>query len=213
MSDRIQWSICLTAVILFACHFWQFFDSNFMVQPLTRVILYPVLLLGVFIFGRKSILYVFLIFAYVSALNITFENYTPFIVVSLFCLIKGREPVSGHKKFYVSCLGIYALCTLVSFQLNEKTPSHIVIHFANCVWIYLTIHFFVKKGKAKRHLKLDDIQKRILGELSAGKMMKEIDFVNKNTVTNKIREAMIANNLMTKEQLLMQYIAEYVDNA
>lgn len=210
-TDIIQLSICLASIILLVCHIWQFFDSGYMFQPLTRIILYPILIVSVFFFGRKAILYVFLGFAYITALDVTFENYTPFIVVVLFCSIKGKEPVSKNKGFYIMYLGIYVLCAMVSCQRHDKDASHIVIHFVNCAWIYLAVYFFIKKGKPKRHLKLDDIQIRILKELSEGKMQKEIDFVNKNTVTNKLHDALIENNLMTKEQLLMRYIAEYVE--
>lgn len=211
-SDWIQWLTCLTAALLLVCHIWQFYDSGYMFQPLTRIILYPVLIIAVFLIGRKAILYVFLVFAYVSTLDITFENYTSFIVVCIFCFIKGKEPVRQNKKFYIIHLSIYALCALVSCQRHDKDASHIVIHFVNCIWIYITIFFFIKKGRSKRHLVLDDIQKRILKELSEGKMQKEIDFVNKNTITNKLHDALIENNLMTKEQLLMRYIEEYVEN-
>lgn len=210
-TDRIQWTICLASVVLLACHVWQFFDSGYMFQPLTRIVLYPALIISVFFFGRNAILYVFLIFGYVTALDVTFENYTPFIVVVLFCFIKGKEPVSKNKGFYILHLGLYALCALISCQRHDKDASHIVIHFVNCAWIYLVVYFFIKKGKPKRHLKLDDVQMRILKELSEGKMQKEIDFVNKNTVTNKIHDALIENNLMTKEQLLMRFIEEYVE--
>lgn len=210
-ADRIQWTICMVSVVLLVCHVWQYYDSGCMFQPLTRIILYPILIIDVFFLGRKAILYVFLVFAYTTALDITFENYTSFIMVSIFCFIKGKEPISKNKGFYILYLGIYAACALVACQRHDKDASHIVIHFANCAWIYLTVYFFIKKNKPKRHLKLDDMQKRILKELSEGKMQKEIDFVNKNTVTNKLHDALIENNLMTKEQLLMRYIEEYVE--
>lgn len=211
ISDKIQWSICATSVVLLVCHIWQFYDSQFMFQPLSRIVLYSILIPAVFVFGRKAIFVLFLIFAYVAALDITFENYTSFIVVMIISMVNAKDNFKKDLKIYIPYLAVYAACALISCQRHDKDASHIVIHIANCFWLFFITYIFIKKGKKKKHLKLDDVQKKILSELASGKLQKEITFVNKNTIKNKIQKALVDNDLLSKEQLLMLYIREYVE--
>ena len=211
ISDKFQWSICATSVVLLVCHIWQFYDSHYLFQPLSRIVLYSILIPAVFVFGRKAIFVLFLIFAYVAALDITFENYTSFIVVMIISMVYAKDDFKKDLKIYIPYLAIYAACVLISCQRHDKDASHIVIHFANCFWLFFITYIFIKKGKNKKHLKLDDVQKRILKELASGKLQKEIDFCNKNTVKNKLDKAIIDNDLLSKEHLIMLYIKEYID--
>lgn len=211
-SDKILSGSIAVCIFLLFWHVWQFIYSGYAIEPLIRVVFYACLIPCIFLFGRNALFYGFLIFAYILTLTIQFNNYTPFIIITLFCMIK--IPGIGKKEMIkkLIILFIYLMLVFVVCSIHGKCVSHLVIHLVNCFCIFFITSYFVKNKTYPKPLILDETQKQILQEIASGKQQKEITFVSKNTITAKLKDAMETNKLLTKEHLLMRYIAENIEN-
>lgn len=201
-NDSIIWRSALIASLLFCFHLYQLIDSNFLIQPLIRVIFYALLIPALFLIGRKALPFGFFLFALAIGLTISFDNYTPFLIVALACFLV--------PKAEILFLSLYALDIIAVCMLHDKSPIHLLIHYINCIFFYSFLKLLIK-GRAKREpLILTPEETFILEELRNGKQQKEILTFSKNTVTKKLREARLRNNLATTEELLTRYIASLI---
>lgn len=187
-------SIILWAALI-ALHIQQYIASGHDYRPLMRVIataLYPIFIITG---GRKGLYWFFFCYGNMVAVTTTFQNYTAFLILTLFTLY-----VPSMK---IPTLILYAVDIIIVATYRDKTPVHLAIHAINCTMIFQVINSLYKPIRMKLHLTADE--EIILKQLIEGKHQKEIDQYSQNTVTNKIKDAIRRNNLKNKEELIERY--------
>lgn len=186
------------AIVFDGFHCYQFISSNFDYKPLLRLIMSGMLPMVIFFFGRKGLYWEFYVFANVIALYTTFQNYTAFVIITIFTML--------NPKMKMPAIVLYVLEIVIIATLRDKTPVHIAIHFCNCMIMYYTLNYLLKPSVLKNKLELTTDETMIIEELLQGKQQKEIIGFSANTVTNKLKQARERNHIATTEELLQRYL-------
>lgn len=205
IADKLQWGISIFSVVSFALHHYQFCDSGHLVEPLIRMVYCLLIPFVVFFCGRKSIKYIFLVFALTVELFAQFHNYTAFIICLFFVALK---PKSRNITF-----SLYFVDALITCTLHDKSAIHLTIHFMNCAFLWFVFQYIIEHArnlfkKEYSKLNLDDKERFILAQLADGAKQKEIDGYSENTVSKKLKLMREKNFCKTNEELIMRYIAE-----
>lgn len=199
-NDKILLFSIIFNLMLFGLHHYQWMDSG-SYKPLVRMIfclLYPLI---IFFLGRNGFYYYFFVYGNFLALTCTFQNYTAFVILTIFTIYK--------PKMKYTTLILYVLDIIVISTLREKTPIHLAIHFINCIFVYFALTRTLVVKYKKLDLLPDEI--RILEKLAAGCAQKEIEFFSPNTVCNKLKAARIRNNFNSNDDLILAFINEKND--
>lgn len=205
IADKYCWVSCIFSFFLLGFHIYQFIDSNFLFQPLIRIIycfIYPFV---IFFFGREAILFLFILFALFIEQFADFSNYTSFFIIVFFLFV--------YSRFTIPALIIYILDVIIVCESHGKSSIHLVIHFINCGFIFVAskIIFNICVSKIKknsRKLDLDETDRFILQQLSKGAKQKEIEGFSENTVSKRLKKMRDRNFCESNSELLMLFIAE-----
>lgn len=102
---------------------------------------------------------------------------------------------------------VYLLNVFIAFTLKRLGIVPFVIH---CIYIFMfqTKLQYVFKVNKPNKLNLTDDERKILDELKAGKMQKQIDGWSEQTISAKIKSARERNLCETTNELLTQYRLE-----
>ena len=102
---------------------------------------------------------------------------------------------------------VYLVNVFIAFTLKRLGIVPFVIH---CIYIFMfqTKLQYVFKVNKPNKLNLTDDERKILDELKAGKMQKEIDLFSQQTISAKIKSARERNLCETTNELLTQYRLE-----
>lgn len=152
-----------------------------------------------FFFGRKG--YAFAILTYACSLVYVnnFYNYG-----SAFFLIIAY---SAYPKIKPQATVIFMTNMLYSFTL-QKLPATSA-GFQIAYWLmYESLKDWLWAVKPAVRLTLTDDERKILDELKAGKMQKEIDLFSQQTISAKIKSARERNLCETTNELMAQYRLE-----
>ena len=203
-ANPIEWGLTCVSLVLLCIDVFQFIDSDFMTEPLIRSIFDLVFAVSLIIIGEKCITLELFCFAMACVQYITFENYTPFLLICLCCLIK-----KNSLKFVIPMINAYAFDVVIVCMRHDKSPVHLVRHGIVCVCIFVTIQLFVRYFKRDTPLDLTDEECRILDALAIhGLKQKEIDGLKQNTVAKKLKICREKNNCKTNDELFDRFKAE-----
>ena len=155
--------------------------------------------LGIFFFGRKGLAWCLVIFACTLVYINNFYNYATifFMLVAM-----GADP-----KLKKIAPFIYLVNVFVAYTMKRLGITPFMIHLLYCVMFYTKINYVFAVHKPSR-LNLTDDERKILDELLAGKMQKEITLFSPQTITAKIKSARERNLCDTTPELLTMYSAE-----
>lgn len=101
-------------------------------------------------------------------------------------------------------LPAYALAVLVCLLLNERGVSHAVIHYGNCVWMFIVMNKH-RKQAITNHIDLTPDETKIIEQLQDGRTIKEIEGFSRNTIYKRLTEARTRNKCATNGELLALY--------
>lgn len=102
---------------------------------------------------------------------------------------------------------LYLVNVFAAYTMKRLGITPFAIHLIYCVMFYTKITYVFAVNKPER-LNLTDDEKKILDELLAGKMQKEIELFSPQTITQKIKNARERNICETTAELLSLYSAE-----
>jgi len=194
-KNKIELLAYITDAVLLVCHTWQFFDSNYRIEPLIRMIACAVYLVGALCFSRNFYYYFFTIFAYVIVCTNRFYNYTSFFIITLICYKKPSQKTVLYS--------LYAVDVVASLLIRDLSASHCIIHALNCICIYFIFNALVEEKVPE--LVLTNDEETIIKEMAEGTQQKAITSFSKNTVTKKLNEAKNRNNCLNTAELLYRY--------
>ena len=155
--------------------------------------------LGIFFFGRKGLAWSLMIFACTLVYINNFYNYATifFMLVAM-----GANP-----KLKKVAPFIYLVNVFIAFTLKRLGIVPFVIH-VTYIYMFQTKLQYVFKINKPNKLNLTDDERKILDELKAGKMQKEIDIYSQQTISAKIKSARERNLCETTNELMTQYRLE-----
>lgn len=165
-----------------------------------------------FIFKRKffcifQLFYAFvLIFIYAFCPSALYNNYSAFLVVCIVCLYK-----PAWKRY---ALAGYFILMSIAFALNTESMIYYLIHIIRCSYFFFVFYYVIHNRferisrKGINGLELTDDEFNILKQMISGKKQKEVDGYSINTVTKKLSDARMRNDIATTQELLFRFIEE-----
>ena len=186
-------------LLLIALHVYENYVGNIEYHWYLRAGGCGLISLCIFLFGRKGLAYGLLIYSCTLVYINNFYNYATIFFMLIAC---GANP--KIKKF---APWIYLLNVVISFTLKRLGIVPFLIHVVYIYMFYIKVQYIFKVHTPDK-LNLTDDEKKILDELLAGKMQKEIDLYSPQTITAKIKTARERNLCDTTAELLSKYATE-----
>lgn len=154
---------------------------------------------GIFFLGRKGLAYGLLVYSCALVYINNFYNYGTifFMLIAL-----GADP-----KMKKVAPWIYLVNVVISYTMKRLGIIPFLIHVTYVFMFYIKIKYIFAVNKPEK-LNLTDDERKILDELLAGKMQKEIDLYSPQTITQKIKNARERNMCDTTAELLSIYTTE-----
>ena len=152
--------------------------------------------LGIFFFGRKGLAWSLMVFACILVYINNFYNYATifFMLVAM-----GANP----KLKKVAPI-VYLVNVFIAYTMKRLGITPFMIHLIYCVMFYTKVNYVFAIHKPQK-LNLTEDEKKILDELVAGKMQKQISLFSEPTISHKIKNARERNMCETTSELLEKY--------
>lgn len=198
-NDADLLEICLWHIALLALHFYEFYRYGTHYFWYLRAGGCGLIALSIFFFGRKGMAYALLIFSCTLVYVNNFYNYATI----LFMLIA----IGANPKIKKIAPKVYFINVVISFSLKNISLVGFLIHIIYTRLFKKKINYVFKINTPDK-LNLTDDERKILDELLAGKMQKEIDFFSQQTITAKLKSARERNMVETTPELISLYAAE-----
>ena len=186
-------------ILLIALHVYEDLVGNIEYHWYLRAGGCGLISLCIFLFGRKGLAYGLLIFSCSLVYINSFYNYAAIFFMLIACC--------ANPKMNKFAPFVYLTNVIISFSLKRFGIIPFVIHSVYIVMFYIKIKYVFKVNTPDK-LNLTDDERKILDELLAGKMQKEIDLYSPQTITAKIKSARERNLCETTAELLTMYSAE-----
>ena len=198
-NDKELLTILFLHLLLIGLHFYENYVGTIEYYWYLRAGGCGLIALGIFFFGRKGLAYALLIYSCVLIYVNNFYNYATIFFMLIAC---GANPKLKKVAPFVYLLNVF-----IAFTLKRLGIVPFVIH---CIYIFMfqTKLQYVFKVNKPNKLNLTDDERKILDELKAGKMQKEIDLFSQQTISAKIKSARERNLCETTNELLTQYRME-----
>lgn len=186
------------SIALLGFHIYQFIDSGFLVYPLLRIIGFSCIIINLLFLPDCTTPYFIYGFALLITQTISFENYTPFILVIV--------AYTMVQKYFSCFMLLYLLDVVIVCIRHGKDPVHLLIHVLNCIILYALITLAMNKVMKEKRLDLTKEEEKILFEIVAnGKRLKEIEGYKENTVSKKLKVMRMKNYCTTNKELYKRY--------
>ena len=197
-SDKVLFSIFLIHLLLAFFHgAYSFYSISS--QCYVRMGFCLVIALSTFFYLREGFSLSILIYACVLLYFNNFFNYTSFLFVlfAIYCLPKIQQ----------QAIILYSVNVFIALTMRKCTILTLGIHALNCYLFYVCAKYLFAAITPTTLLLTED-ERKVLSELAAGKLQKEIEEFSPNTVTKIIKNAMERNFCKTKTELLHKYLKE-----
>jgi len=224
IQDKKVVNLCVISLMLIGFHVYQYIDSGFRIEPLTRAIFYFINIVVLFIFGLKALPYTLVPFGIALALQMSFENYSAYILICSAILIK------HDKRFTIISFLLYIISVFVVCTMHKKTGIHIAIHFLGCSF-FTCIGLLIFESGALFYYKqykqnYQDIIKKTFGD-KKGNISGELDLTTDeyfllheivincqplkalgkpNTISKRIQRCYERNGLKNTSELYDKYL-------
>lgn len=152
-----------------------------------------------FLFHRKGFAVILILYGYALLFLNNFYNYT-----SVLFLIIGTNiyPQIKNKAYLV-----YILCVCTAFS-----HRHLILEAFEIHSIYFIFFFIVARDilapKITKDILLTDDERKILTEMTKGKLQKEITLFSQNTITSKLKNARDRNFCKSTAELLAKFSSQ-----
>lgn len=198
-NDRELAMIFFLHLLLIALHVYEEFVGNIEYHWYLRAGGCGLIALLIFFMGRKGLAFGLLVYSCALIHINNFYNYAGIF----FMLIA----IGAYPKLQKVAPWIYLVNVVISFTMKRLGIIPFLIHVTYIFMFYIKIKYVFAVNKPSR-LNLTDDERKILDELLAGKMQKEIDLYSPQTITAKIKSARERNMCETTAELLTMYSAE-----
>lgn len=195
--DKQMSYIFIAAIFFTICHVYMFIDSGYMIEPLIRICYCGLFFVMASIFGRKWLPFQFLIIAFSVLYFNRWYNPISFLLVVSVAL--------KYPRWKISLFTVYGLAVIICLAISNRNWAQGFMHYGYCVGIYLICIDIRREFRSKDVLILTESEKEILEQLRNRKLKKEIIGYSKNTVTQKIKDAMKRNNCSTEGELMCKF--------
>ena len=198
-NDKELTTIFLLHLLLIALHIYENYVGNIEYHWYLRAGGCGLIALGIFFLGRKGLAYALLAY---SCTLIYINNFYNYATIFFMLIAVGANP----KMKRVAPI-IYLVNVVIAFTLKRLGIIPFLIHVTYVFMFQIKIQYVFAVHKPSR-LNLTDDERKILDELLAGKMQKEIDLWSEQTVSAKIKTARERNLCETTSELLAAYSKE-----
>lgn len=198
-NDKELTVILLLHLLLIALHAYENYVGSVEYHWYLRAGGCGLIALGIFILERKGLAYALLIYSCTLVYINNFYNYATIF----FMLIA----VGANPKIKKVAPWIYLVNVVVLFTLQRLGIIPFLIHVVYVYLFNIKMRYVFAINKPSK-LNLTDDERKILDELLAGKMQKEIELFSPQTITAKIKSARERNLCDTTPELLTMYSAE-----
>lgn len=198
-NDKELAIILLLHLLLIALHVYENYVGNIEYHWHLRAGGCGLIAFCIFFFGRKGLSFALLVYACVLVYINNFYNYA---TIFFMLIAVGANPKIGKVAPW-----IYLANVLVSFSLRRLGIVPFVIHVVYMFMFQIKIRYVFTVHKPNK-LNLTDDERKILDELKAGKMQKQIDLWSEQTVSAKIKSARERNMCDSTNELLSLYRLE-----
>lgn len=201
----MQFKICsvVLCMLLTAAHIYMFIDSNYMIEPLLRVIFYPTLAITIIFKGKRIIPYMIIGFSIILVQWCSFENYS-YIMAICICLVV-------VPKIKIPVLSLYVVDVVIVCMRHAKSSLHLIIHLGICSVIVLAFEI-VNYIKFKAViLDLTEDEDKMLYELAVKRRTQSsIEGYSQSGVQKKLNKMCKRNNCTNNEELYAKYRMQLV---
>lgn len=202
-NDKTLGIILLLHLVLAVCHICHSFMSDIQYHGELRTVGCGIIAILIFLLGRKGLAFGLLVYACSLIYVNNFYNYgTIFFMLIAF---------GAYPKIKWQSIVIYAINVIIAFSLKKLLAFSVAIHFIYLLLFWLCIKY-VYKVKTPEKLSLTDDERKILDEMVAGKLQKEIDLFSPQTITAKIKSARERNLCENTAELISKYALELQAN-
>lgn len=198
-NDKQLALIMLLHIVLIGLHVYEWQVGDIEYYWYLRAGGCGLIALGIFFFGRKGLAYALLIYSCTLVYINNFYNYATIF----FMLIA----IGANPKIKKVAPWIYLINIVISYTMKRLGIIPFLIHVVYVYLFNIKIKYIFAINKPEK-LNLTDDEKKILDEMLAGKMQKEIDLYSPQTITAKIKNARERNLCETKEELMAKYAKE-----
>lgn len=198
-NDTELLKIFLLHLLLIALHVYENIIGNIEYHWHLRAGGCSLIALGIFFMGRKGLSYGLMIYSCVLVYINNFYNYA-----TIFFMLTA---IGANPKLRKVAPWIYLANVVISFTLKRLGIIPFLIHVVYVFMFYTKIKYVFSVNKPTK-LNLTDDERKILDELIAGKMQKEIELYSQQTITAKIKSARERNLCDSTPSLLAKYALE-----
>lgn len=195
--DKQMAYIFIAAICFTICHVYMFIDSGYMIEPLIRICYCGLFFVMALIFGRKWMPLQFLVIAFSVMYFNRWYNPISFLLVAAVAL--------KYPKWKIVLFVVYGIAVIICLAISNRNWAHGFLHYGYCAGVYLICVDIRREFRSKEVLILTESEKEILEQLKNRKLKKEITGYSKNTVTQKIKDAMERNNCSTEGELMCKF--------
>ena len=198
-NDRELSVIFLLHLLLIALHIYENYVGSIEYHWYLRAGGCGLIAFGILFFGRKGLAYALLIYSCTLVYINNFYNYA----TVFFMLIA----IGANPKIKKAAPWIYLVNVVVAFTLKRLGIIPFLIHVVYIFMFQTKIRYVFSVNKPSK-LNLTDDERKILDELSTGKLQKEITLFSPQTITAKLKNARERNLCETSTELLTKYTVE-----
>ena len=195
-NDKELAVILLLHLLLIVLHVYENYVGNIEYHWYLRAGGCGLISLGIFFFGRKGLAYSLLVY---SCTLVYINNFYNYATIFFMLIAIGANP--KMKKFAPV---VYLVNVVISYTLKRLGIIPFLIHVVYVFMFYIKIRYVFSVNKPQK-LNLTDDEKKILDELAAGKMQKQISLFSEPTISHKIKNARERNMCETTSELLEKY--------
>ena len=201
-NDHLLLKSVICVSVLSMCHWIQFVNSGYMIQPLVRAICATTYVVTAILFGKKSWPIALFVWAMALVYFNRFCNYTSFIMILI--------AIGRNKSLKFPYIYSYFIAVIVCLYLYKDTYTHLLIHVGGCYFfynVYLVIMNFVEPNQVP--LDLTSEEEDILKQMAEGKEIKSVSGYSQNTIYDKLKSARKRNGCLFNKDLKERYIKEH----
>lgn len=198
-NDRELAMILALHLLLIALHVYENFVGAIEYHWHLRAGGCAVIAMLIFLLGRRGLAFGLLAYACALIHINSFYNYA-----GIFFMLTA---IGAYPKLRKAAPWVYLVNVVISFAMKRLGIIPFLIHVVYIFMFYVKIKYVFSVNRPSS-LSLMDDERKILDELLAGKMQKEIDLYSPQTITAKIKAARERNLCETTAELLSLYSAE-----
>lgn len=217
LSNKQSILIVILSTLLAVCHIFQLYidgDKDLLI----KIIFLMGLSLAVVFFGIKAVPFVLLPFGLTLAIDMTCEDFTPFVLVISAILIRHKRNFS-IVSFILYLSAVFFVCTV-----HKKTGVHIAVHLIGCMFLSVVgwiislsgaLYYFnqYKGGIIESHKKqiqtvaldLTDEEYFLLHAICIDKQLLK-NLGKPNTISHKLQKCYQKNGLSSTDELYTKFM-------